>query len=320
MSLSALDTKFLNRQKFFNIMKKLVRRPNFSITDDIRILENVITKELSWPQLAKELGRTFDTSYDRWKFNIRAAVTKKTIEKNISFDVAVHQLLRECKELYQNGASTSPCSYPTEGWDEDMDRKLLKLVSKMGPSFGLMESDFPGFTSKEIRYRYMQLLETRFNPTEDQLLLAQGEKGFSKWQLHFEYFPKHSPYAIATRLKFLLSFGLLREDHILKISKGVASHGRDYFFRNLKEQEFGRNRSTLLGEWAYYEPVDQYRAIWNRKVDVEVVSSTLQGRDSVFLRYLRQQEIQNRYYHLKTTSIPELAERLKFASIECGMY
>jgi hypothetical protein len=302
-------------------MKKFLKKANFSIKDDIRILENVITKELSWPQLAKELGRTFDTSYDRWKFNIRAAVTKKTIEKNIPFDVAVHQLLRECKELEQRGVSESPCSSQTESWNEEMDQKLLKLVSKIGPSFGLMEADFPGLTSKEIRYRYMQLLETRFNPSEDQLLIRLSEKGDSKWDLHFEHFPKHSPYAIAKRLKFLKAYGVLGSDDIQKISEGVAANGRDHFWRMVKENVYpGRTWTTLLSEWAYHEPVHQYRAIWNRNIDVEVASSTLQRRQSMFLRHLRQQEIQNRFYHLTTTKIPELVERLKFASIQCKMY
>jgi hypothetical protein len=293
---------------------KLAKKMRFSVQDDIRILENALTGKFQWPVLAKELNRTIDTTYERWKLNLKANITKYSAEKKITFEIAAQRLLIDLKELGKQGIERSPCETQNISWTPEMDRKLIRLVSKIGPSFSLFHSDFPGCSSQDMRQRYMQHFATQFNPQEEEKLLQFANSNFSQWDLHLQHFPRHAPYAITKRLSFLKRYGTLHP-HIEKISSQVAIHGRDYLLRNVRENEYpGRGRFVLLHEWAFYEPLDQIRAIWKRHVDIELVRSTLQTYNSPFLIHLRRQEKYNRFYRLSTATDAELLERYRLGS------
>jgi hypothetical protein len=155
----------------------------------------------------------------------------------------------------------------------------------------------------------MQFFQTHFNPKEDEKLLLISDSKSSLWNLHFEHFPNHSPYAISERIDFLKKYGPLTQ-YVESISKSVALKGRRFFYE--REAQFaGRGKYALLDEWAFYEPIDQQRAIWPKHIDVELVRSKLRKRESPFLLNLRAQELRNRFYHLSTTDIPQLKERFE---------
>eukprot|EP00842_Homolaphlyctis_polyrhiza_P006742 jgi/Hompol1/7069/HPOL_005173-RA len=175
-------------------------------------------------------------------------------------------------------------------WSFEEDEQLRKLVATFGLSMSQIAFD-PIMMKRSrgsILTRYYRLSRDfheqnmashSWTPEEDSLILRAYRDSQSPGRttrLQQQFMKHRSPDSIRQRAReLLLNRSTMTEYEKLKVSRGVAAYGRDYFAIHALRDFPRRDNLELLIRWVAVEPVDQVNAIWTADDDAKLVEAVL---------------------------------------------